>query len=263
MCRYPIKSMPGEVVQTEEVDQRTDRRPVPALVSHWHLDVEVSADPEQFKRVIRGAGDRLGGALICPLTGRCSTRSVRLGFVWTSPAAGGYGPSVRHARRYTYIGPSELRDAVRTADGVAVDTATTLARWLAGRERSELLEPFTFVVAADGELRLAPRRSEHVALAGGHDVLAAGEIAFATASEGWQVVQVTNQSTGYCPDPDSWLVVEEALDRIGVGHPGDFTDKVIFRRCPVCGGRNIVRDDDFTCAQCDSILSAQWNFTPN
>jgi hypothetical protein len=53
------------MVLTEKVDQRTDRRPVPALVSHWHLDVEVSADPEQFKRVIRGAGDRLGGALIC------------------------------------------------------------------------------------------------------------------------------------------------------------------------------------------------------
>ena len=65
MRRCPIMSMSGEVVPTEEVDQRTDRRPVPALVSHWHLDVKVSAGPEQFKRVIREAGDRLGGALIC------------------------------------------------------------------------------------------------------------------------------------------------------------------------------------------------------
>jgi hypothetical protein len=63
--RYPIKSMPVEVVPTEEVisgltgDRSRPWRP------KGHLDVEVSADPERFKRVIRGAGDRLGGALIC------------------------------------------------------------------------------------------------------------------------------------------------------------------------------------------------------
>jgi hypothetical protein len=76
----------------------------------------------------------------------------------------------------------------------------------------------------------------------------------------WRVVEVTNQSTGYCPDPDSWPAVGEALDRIGVRHPGDFTDKVVFRRCPACGERNVVRDNDFTCAQCDSALPARWNF---
>ncbi|MEU7873296.1 hypothetical protein [Dactylosporangium sp. NPDC049140] len=139
-------------------------------------------------------------------------------------------------------------------DAVAVDTAAALAQWLARRDRGELAEPFTFVVAPDGELRLAPRRSEHVALAGGHDVLAAGEIAFASAVSGWHIVQVTNQSTGYCPDPDSWAAVGEALDRIGLRHPGDFTDKVIFRRCPSCGERNVVRDNDFTCVPCGSAL---------
>src|SRR6185369_17742 len=115
---------------------------------------------------------------------------------------------VKQATRYSYVGPPEVRDWVATVDAVAVDTAPALARWLAGRDRGELVEPFTFVVALDGELRLAPRRSEHVALAGGHDVLAAGEIAFAAAS-GWYVVEVTNQSTGYCPDPDSWPAVGE------------------------------------------------------
>jgi hypothetical protein len=86
---------------------------------------------------------------------------------------------------------------------------------------------------------------------------------FAFAETCWCVAEVTNQSTGYCPDPDSWPAVARALDRVGVRHPGSLTDKVIFRRCPTCGGRNIVRDDDFTCALCNSALPAQWNFTSN
>ncbi|MEU7874786.1 hypothetical protein [Dactylosporangium sp. NPDC049140] len=70
------------------------------------------------------------------------------------------------------------------------------------------------------------------------------------------------RSTGYCPDPESWPAVGEALDRIGVRHPDDFTDKVTFRRCPACGERNVVRDNDFM-HQCGSALPAQWNFASN
>jgi hypothetical protein len=84
---------------------------------------------------------------------------------------------------------------------------------------------------------------------------------FVPAGSGWRVVEATNQSTGYCPDPDSWPAVARALDRLGVPHPGDFTSKVIFRRCPACGARDIVRDSDFTCALCDTTLPAHWNFT--
>jgi hypothetical protein len=159
---------------------------------------------------------------------------------------------------YRYVGPAELRDrAAVPASTTTVDGAAALDRWLAGGAPDE---PFTFVVALDGRLRLAPRRSEHVALAGGNDVLAAGEVRFAPMDIGWRVVAVTNQSTGYCPDPDCWPAVGAALDRAGVAHPGDFTDKVIFRRCPGCGERNIVRDGDFTCALCESALPAHWNF---
>jgi hypothetical protein len=41
-------------------------------------------------------------------------------------------------------------------DTVAVDTTASLDGWLAGRDRGELVEPFTFVVTLDGMLRLAP-----------------------------------------------------------------------------------------------------------
>jgi hypothetical protein len=84
---------------------------------------------------------------------------------------------------------------------------------------------------------------------------------FASTGAGWRIAQVSNQSTGYCPDPDCWRAVAGALDRIGVPHVGGFTDRIIFRRCLGCGERNIVKDDDFTCALCGSALPAEWNFT--
>ena len=78
----------------------------------------------------------------------------------------------------------------------------------------------------------------------------------------WSVSDISNQSTGYCPDPDSWPAVAVALNRIDVAHPGDFTHKVAFRRFPACGQLNIVRDGGFACAVCDSPLPAQPNISP-
>jgi hypothetical protein len=181
---------------------------------------------------------------------------------WTCRETGEYRGSVRYPRRYRYVGPAEVRDRAASIDAAVVDTPEVLAAWLTGRERGDPAEPFTFVVALDGMLRLAPRRSEHVALAGGWDVLAAGEISFTRTGSGWQVVEVTNHSTGYCPDPGSWPAVERALDRVGADHPDGFTYRVIFRRCPTCGERNVVREHDFTCALCDSALPRLWNFAP-
>ena len=69
------------------------------------------------------------------------------------------------------------------------------------------------------------------------------------------VTEISNQSTGYCPAPDSWPAVAAALGCIGIGHPDDFTNKVTFRVCPTCRKRNIVRDDHYVCALCDADLA--------
>jgi hypothetical protein len=131
----------------------------------------------------------------------------------------------------------------------------------AGKQgRRESGEPVTLVVSLDGILRLAPRRSEHVGCAHGRDVLAAGEVAFALTGDVWSVRDATNQSTGYCPDLDSWPAVADALNRAGIGCLDDYTDPVVFRRCVSCGERNIVRDDGFTCALCGHALLLEWNF---
>jgi hypothetical protein len=166
-------------------------------------------------------------------------------------------------RGYRYVGPPELRATVQPGSGgTRIGSATEFADWIAGRAAAELAEPFTFVVDVDGVLRLAPWRSEHVACAGGADVLSAGEIGFVRAGRRWVVSEVSNQSTGYCPDVTSWPAVARALEAAGLERPAGFTHEVVFRRCPGCQERNVVRDDDFVCVFCGSELPATWNVDP-
>ncbi|MFF3601453.1 hypothetical protein [Kitasatospora indigofera] len=166
-----------------------------------------------------------------------------------------------HGRWYRYVGPADLRAAVRPGQaGARIGDAAEFARWAAARTADELADPFTFVVAADGFLRLAPRRSEHVVCAGGEAVLGAGEAGFRrSGSGGWSVDFVSNQSTGYCPDVTCWPAVARALDRAGLEHPGGFTYAVVFRRCPACQELNIVREEHFVCVFCDTGLPGWWN----
>lgn len=162
-------------------------------------------------------------------------------------------------RRFRYVGPAVLRDLPDAVDAIDVVSVDVLGRWLAAQDRHERTEPFTYVVTLDGVLRVAPRRREHVACARGQDVLGAGEIQFEHDASGWTVTEISNQSTGYCPDMDSWPAVADALDRAGLRHPDGFTEPIVFRACTNCLTRNIVRDDDFTCAVCGSALPADWN----
>lgn len=131
--------------------------------------------------------------------------------------------------------------------------------WASARTADELTEPFTFVVDVDGILRLAPRRSEHVVCAGGETVLSAGEMSLRKESGRFVVDEVSNQSTGYCPDVGSWPAVCAALDRAGILHPAGFTQEVVFRRCPSCQQLNVVRENDFVCVFCDEALPQEWN----
>ena len=90
-------------------------------------------------------------------------------------------------------------------------------------------------------------------------MLSAGEIELALERAPF-VVGVSNQSTGYCPEPESWSAVAAALDRAGIAHPGSFTEAIVFRKCTRCQQRNVVKDDDFTCAMCGAALPRTWNF---
>jgi hypothetical protein len=167
-------------------------------------------------------------------------------------------------RVYYYIGPAEIASRLRAqSGGCRIDTIASLERWLADtRQECDLagLIGVTFVVSLDGYLRIANRRSEHVACAAAEPVLSAGEMFVRKESCTWTVTEVSNLSTGYCPEPTSWSVVAAALDRIPLGHPGGFTREVVFRRCPECEQRNVVKDGWLVCEVCGADLPEAWNF---
>ncbi|MFI8826052.1 hypothetical protein [Streptomyces sp. NPDC053431] len=189
--------------------------------------------------------------------------------VWLSgPGVTGLRPHLRIAtagpRRYGYIGPPEIRRAVgRDHPGAPpIRTAADFSAWAAEQSAADLAEPFTYVVDDEGHLRLAPRRSEHCACAGGGSVRAAGEITWTRGTAGgWAAAEVSNLSTGYAPDPECWPSVAAALDALALAHPGAFTYPALFRRCPTpaCATLNLVRDEDFVCAACGSELPKTWN----
>lgn len=85
----------------------------------------------------------------------------------------------------------------------------------------------------------------------------AGEFLFDHAGS---VLEVTNQSTGYCPSEDCWPAVETALDAAGIPHPPAFTFAAKFRLCPTCGERNLVKEEWYVCTFCDADLPETWNF---
>ncbi|WAS92603.1 hypothetical protein [Nannocystis punicea] len=162
--------------------------------------------------------------------------------------------------RYAYVGPPEVGERPRGEPGATIAGTADLERWLLAHPEAEA-EGATYVVDLEGRLRLAARRSEHIDCAGGCSVLAAGEIRFARAADRRFVVrEVSNQSTGYCPDPDCWPAVGRALAAAGIDAPRSFTRAFVFRRCPACAQINLVKDEWFVCAACDAELPRAWNF---
>lgn len=160
-------------------------------------------------------------------------------------------------RAFPYIGPPQILGESRgSSKGTLIASREAAVAWFAAHGREESGQA-TYVVDLTGALLVAPRRSEHVACAGGEPVLAAGELRFDTTGA---VVEVANNSTGYCPREDCWGAVRDALDRAGLRRPAGFTFVASFRRCPACGERNLVKEGWFVCALCDAELPTTWNF---
>lgn len=160
-------------------------------------------------------------------------------------------------RRYPYVGPAHVLERVAGMEpGAPVRSAADARAWLDRRRSTG--EIATFTVGPDGVLRLADRASEHVACAGFLPVLAAGELLLERSGASAEVTWVTNQSTGFCPEPGSWAAVDRALADAGIPHPTSFSVAYEFRRCARCATINIVKDGELTCG-CGALLPEEWN----
>ena len=164
---------------------------------------------------------------------------------------------------YNYVGSKEIKDSVDNYPaGTIIKSKQDIKNWLDNTESKIDKSKFiicTFVIDIEGYLRIADRHSEHVACSGGYPVLSAGEIFFVFNGNKYEIIEITNQSTGFCPEPESWLSVKQALDRIPLEHPGEFTTNFVFRRCNKCSLSNVVKENIFICANCHAELSQKWN----
>jgi hypothetical protein len=167
-------------------------------------------------------------------------------------------------RLYRYVGPAAIKAGVADRPaGTRILSVADLLDWVRRTDQAPGRDgrvAATFVIDEPCDLLVADRRSEHVACAGGGPVLSAGEMFFLVEGNRVKVAEVSNQSTGFCPGPESWPVVAAALDQAGASHPGRFTNEVLFRRCTACGERNVVKDGWFVCGVCGEDLPAEWNF---
>jgi hypothetical protein len=186
------------------------------------------------------------------------TGKKRKRVIGTEPEVGG-----SMIRLYRYQGPQIIAHAVADhPEGYPIRSVADLEHWMRQTEqqmnRWGLVEA-TYVINQEGILCLADRHSEHVACAGGKAVRGAGEMFFSSGNNGWEVSDLSNQSTGYCPEPASWAEVAAALDQIPLPRPDTFTRAYLFRRCPGCQQLHLIKEEDFVCALCGSELPQEWN----
>jgi len=168
---------------------------------------------------------------------------------------------------YHYVGSRTIAErSGLVARGAPITSPEDIVRWLTSNtdvdSNSDEIT-VTFVVNVEGVLLIADRHSEHVACAGGRPVRAAGEMCFAVKANRVTVTRVSNQSTGYCPEPESWAEVVPVLRAAGLEPPEGFDPRCEFRRCVKCGSLNLVKCGVFECGICEAVLPGEYNCQPD
>jgi hypothetical protein len=170
-------------------------------------------------------------------------------------------PEVFVTKLYSCVGPAAIAERARTAPGGRrIRSPDDVGDWIRATDQ-ELhggLVIATFVVDAEGRLLIADRRSEHVACAGGAVVRSAGEMTFAVGPP-IEASAVSNQSTGYCPEPESWPAVAATLRAVGFAAPATFDPACHFRRCLSCADVTLVKNGVFECGLCGVPLPTEYN----
>jgi hypothetical protein len=167
-------------------------------------------------------------------------------------------------RVYRYVGSAEIAQAVAgIPPGFLIHNHSDIVTWFNTTNQKMGRDGFvtaTFVITVEDKLCIADRHSEHVACAAGKPVLSAGELTLELINQTFNVLSVTNQSTGYCPEPESWETVANALKNAGMNVPNGFNPSFKFRRCPKCSTINVIKENILECAICESDLPEAWNF---
>jgi hypothetical protein len=164
---------------------------------------------------------------------------------------------------YPYVGPKEIA-MYGSSDIVRVHVLSTkdILSWVhATNQQPDASGAIlaTYIVNEQAEWWLTDRSYEHVACAQGTPVTAAGEVGFWLENGSLDISYVSNQSTGYCPEPSSWSAWKEACLQTDIQPPDNWSVAFQFRRCPACKSIQLIKEEDWFCAICDTALPEQWN----
>ncbi|NET54516.1 MAG: hypothetical protein F6K09_39800, partial [Merismopedia sp. SIO2A8] len=104
-------------------------------------------------------------------------------------------------REYQYVGPAKIHKiACSQSCGTRINTVSDLITWLSLGLTERTADSnwiATFTISVERILNIAPRRSEHIACSAGNPVLSAGEM---TIDGQYRITEISNQSTGFCPE---------------------------------------------------------------
>ena len=163
---------------------------------------------------------------------------------------------------YKYVGSPDFIPKGEFPKRTHLESVDIVGSWMIDhRDELDIEECIaaTYVIDSGGLFWIADRSSEHVACARVGEVLSAGEVFFSGINEVPYIDRITNQSTGYCPEPLSWHAVTESLSSVGIIFPSEFDPAFEFRHCEKCDTLNIVKDEYYTCMSCYEDLPEIYN----
>lgn len=134
---------------------------------------------------------------------------------------------------YRYAGADESFRHAQSVTGQIVVTKEQLTlneRVLEENQRgSQAQKPQTFIVNNEGVMYIGGLLNEHVEVARGNDVRAAGEVIFIKLGERWGIEYINNRSNSYYPHPSSFVWVKRYLEPLEVHGLKDHYDEVFPR----------------------------------
>lgn len=80
-------------------------------------------------------------------------------------------------------------------------------------------KPQTYIITTDNKMFIGGDVHEHVDVAQGEDVLAAGEAFFEKYDNKWIIEKINNRSYGYFPDKTCFSEIKKALENSGIVFP--------------------------------------------
>ncbi len=131
---------------------------------------------------------------------------------------------------YEYMGNEEDRENAKQYSGKKIQSQDDLQSLDAILEeefqwsKNHFEKPQTYIVNTEEDFLLGGELHEHVQVASGEDVLAAGEAYLEKQQDGlWHIRELNNRSNGYYPHHSCFRYVKKALEKTDIPFPSSFS----------------------------------------